>query len=174
MHRSNAVTIFGTLNIVFSVFALLGVFNALVVQFGLSFTINSKSPFLNLLGSPAYVFWLKCLIPLNFLSFVLLLTTGIGLLRWAQWARALSVACGIYAIVVEIAAAVIDFIFFFHPFISQTTSEARYDTFSAVAAAVVSLGVGGWLRMIYAAALIRFMTRPKTVADFRQSVVPAV
>ena len=59
-------------------------------------------------------------------------------------------------------------------FISQTTSGAGNDVFAAAVAAVVSLGVGGWLKMIYAAALIRFMTRPKTVADFGQSVVPAV
>jgi hypothetical protein len=56
MHRSTAVSIFGTLNIVFSVFTLLGVFNALVVQFRLSFIANdSKSLFSSLMGSPAYV-----------------------------------------------------------------------------------------------------------------------
>jgi hypothetical protein len=172
---STAVTIFGVLNIVFCVFAALGVFDLVTVQFGLQFVADdSKSTFMGLIQDPAYVAWLRCMIPLKLLSFVLLLTTGIGLLRLDEWARALSVAYGIYAILVEIVAAVIDFVFIFRPLSAQTFSPAAGDVITAIIGTVVSLGIGGWLRLIYAMVLIDFMRRPKIIAGFQASVLPSV
>jgi serine/threonine protein kinase len=169
--RSTAVIVFGVLNIVFCVFAAWGVFNLLAVQSGLQFGADkSESLFLRLIYNPAYVAWLQCMIPLKVMSFVLLLTTGIGLLRVAEWARALSVAYGIYAILVEIVAAVIDFVFIFRPEFAQTFSSAAGYVFPAMLAAAASLGIGGWLRLIYAVVLIDFMRRSKIIAGFRPPV----
>ena len=175
MQRPTTVTVFGVLNIVFGVFALFGVFGGLALQ---AMTDDSKNPVLRIMHeNPAYATWVKCTIPMGLLSFVLLIGTGVGLLRLDEWARKLSIAYGIYAILVDIAVAIANFLFVFRPmFESVSLTNGASDpakTGGAIGAAVGGI-MGGVFGLIYPVVLIVFMMRKEVVAAFRPPTQPPV
>jgi hypothetical protein len=103
MQRPTAISILGYLNLVFAVFALFGAFGGLQLQFSADPSKNQIAKLMH--DNPAYATWVSWTIPLDLLAFALPLVSGIGLLRLSKWARSLSIAYGIYAILFDIAAA---------------------------------------------------------------------
>ena len=97
MRRPTSVTVFGIMNFLFAGFGAIGVM-ASIALFTLS--ADSSNSLIKLIhGGPAYVVWMKSCIPLGLLSCAVLLADGVGLLYLKLWARVLSIAYAIYAIV---------------------------------------------------------------------------
>jgi hypothetical protein len=97
------------------------------------------------------------------LTFVLLIVAGVGLLRMKESGRKLSVLYGIYAILLNIAVAAVNFHFIFSP---QNSPGAEAGNSAIAAAAGVSMeAVFGF---IYPVALIYYMTRP----EIRKAFLP--
>jgi hypothetical protein len=171
MQRPTAVSIFGYLNIVFAVFALFGAFGAFSLQLAGD---DSKNPIVKLMHeNQAYATWVKCTIPMDLLSFAFLLTAGIGLLRLSEWARKLSIAYGIYAILMDIAVAAANFVFL-RPMLAQTSFTDGAYTAPAATAAVIGAIMGGVFGLIYPVVLIVFMMRREIAAAFRPPAEPPV
>jgi hypothetical protein len=172
MQRPVAVSILGILNIVFGFLALFGVFNTFGVLELQDAADESKNPIVKIMHEiPAYATLVKWTIPSGLLSCVLLFVAGIGLLRMGEWARKLSIAYGIYAILIAIAESVATFIFIFRPLFTQV-SHAGGSEGSPELAALIGAIMGGVYVLIYPVALIFYMTRREIAAAFRPPVEP--
>ena len=166
MQRPFPVSIFGMLNIVFGIYALYSIFATLST---LAITGESKNEIIKIIHDvPAYATWVKCTVPLGLLSFVLLLASGLGLLRLAEWARKLAIAYGVYAILFVIAVAITNYIYVL-PRVLRESFHA--DSISPVPVAVIAI-MGGLFGMLYPVALIVFMMRKEIAAAFRPPAPP--
>jgi len=131
MQRPTSVTVFGILNIVFAAFGLFGMI-AFIALFYLP--VGANNPVIKLIHeNPAYAAWLKVCIPLGLLSCAALLAAGIGLLRLKSWARTLSIAYAIYALVFGIVGMVVNFIFVTQPMIEQARQQPGPEAAGALA-----------------------------------------
>lgn len=166
MQRPTSVTIFGILNIVF---AALGVFG-LIASIALFFIpVGSNNPVIKIMHENTfYATWLKICIPLGLLTCVALLAAGIGLLRLKSWARTLSIAYAIYAIVFGILGMVVNFFFLVRPMLEQARQQQGTEAAGAMGGAIGG-SIGGCLGLIYPILLLIFMLRPTMVAAFRSS-----
>ena len=171
MQRPASVTVFGILNIVFAVLGVFGLVATLVL-FQLPATTNN--PVVKIIhNTPAYAAWLKLSIPLGLLSCTALLAAGIGLLRLKSWARTLSIAYAIYAVVFGILAMVVNFIFLFRPMLDQARQQTGPEAAGAIGGAIGG-SIGGCFGLIYPVLLLIFMLRPTIVAAFRPPAPPQV
>ena len=107
MQRPKSVTVFGILNIVFAAFGIIGAITSLVLLLA---PLAPNDPFIKIMHeNPAYAIWYKLEIPLGILSRAALLAAGIGLLSLKSWARTLSMAYAIYAILLGILETALTF-----------------------------------------------------------------
>ena len=169
MQRPTSVTVFGILNIVFAAFGVFG----LIVSIALFFaSANSNNPVIKIMHeNPGYAVWLKICIPLGLLSCAALLAAGIGLLRLKSWARKLSVAYAIYAILFGILGTVVNFIFLVRPIIEHAQQQSGPEAAGAIGGAIGG-SVGGCFGLIYPVLLLIFMLRPKVAAAFQPPPLP--
>lgn len=169
MQRPVSVNVFGILNIVF---ALFGVFGAIGTISLFSATDVSSNPVVRImLENPTYAAWLKLTIPLGLLASVVLLATGIGLLLLKSWARKLSIAYAVYAIVFAIIGTVVNFMFLVRPLLAEAQRSQGPEAAGAIGGAIGGI-IGGCLGLVYPILLIIFMTRPKVIAAFQQPAPP--
>jgi len=162
MQRPTSVTVFGILNIVFAALAILG----LIGSIALFFMPAGNNPVIKIIHeNAAYAAWLKISIPLGLLSCSALLAAGIGLLRLKSWARALSIAYAIYAIVFGIIGPVVNFFFIIRPMLEQARQQQGSEAAGAIGG-VIGGTIGGCLGVIYPVLLLIFMLRPTVVAAF--------
>jgi uncharacterized ion transporter superfamily protein YfcC len=176
MERPTLVSACGILNIGFAAGRLVRLL--LYIPFHARAVAHSASYTRRLQEHPFYAFWIHATIPLGLLSFVLLLVSGIGLLRMHPWARKLSIGYGVYGIVGGAAATVINFIFVVLPLFAK----ASFTDYGYIAPTALGAEIGtvilGLSALIYPVILIVFMTRPHIAAAFRagaeRSGVPSV
>jgi len=169
MQRPTSVTVFGILNIVFAAFGVFGLIASIALFY---LPADSHNPVIKLIHeNPAYALWLKICIPLGVLSCAALLAAGIGLLYLKPWARILSIAYAIYAIVFGIVGMVINFIVMVQPLLEQARQQPGPEAAGAIGGAIGGT-IGGCFGLIYPVLLLIFMTRPKVVAAFRPSAPP--
>ena len=117
MERPTSVTVFGILNIIFAAFGILGTLASLTL---FSANADMNNPVIKIIHeSPSYALWMKICIPLGLIVTVALLAAGIGLLKLKPWARTLSIAYGIYAIVFGIIGLVVNFFLLTKPLMEQ-------------------------------------------------------
>jgi hypothetical protein len=105
------------------------------------------------------------------LTCLVLLAAGIGLLHLKPWARILSMAYAIYAILFGILGMVVNFIFMIQPMLEQARQQQGPEAAGAIGGAVGGT-IGGCFGLIYPVLLLIFMTRPKVVAAFRPPAPP--
>jgi hypothetical protein len=115
--------------------------------------------------SPTLNTWLKLSIPLTVLSCSVLLAAGAGLLLLKPWARKLSIAYAIYALVMGVIASVINYMFLTLPLLEEAQRRKGPEAAGAIGGVVAS--AGGCVGLVYPILLLIFMTRPKVVAAFR-------
>jgi hypothetical protein len=164
MQRPTSVTVFGILNIVFAVFGVFGLIASIALFF---VPAGSNNPVIKIMHeNPAYASWLKICIPLGLLSCAALLAAGIGLLCLKSWARRLSIAYAIYAIVFGILGTVVNFMFLTRPMIEQAQQQHGPEAAGAIGG-VIGGTIGGCFSLIYPVLLLIFMLRPKVVAAFQ-------
>ena len=167
MQRPASVTVFGVLNIVFAALGVMGIMASLAM---FAVSSDSNNPVLNIVHeNAAYATWLKVSIVLGFFSAVALLASGIGLLYLKPWARVLSIAYGVYAIVFGFLGIVMNFIFLVRPMLEQARGQHGPESAAALGGAIGG-SIGGCLGLIYPVLLLIFMCMPKVAAAFRPSL----
>jgi hypothetical protein len=163
MQRPASIIVFGILNFVFAAFGVIG----LIASFALfSAPADSSDSVIKLIHQvPAYAAWLRICIPLGILSCAALLAAGFGLLTFKPWARLLSIAYAIYAIVFVIAALGVNLYLMVQPFFDQVGQKQQLEAAAAVGGPL-SGTVGGIFWIVYPAALLAFMLNSKVAAAF--------
>ena len=170
MRRPTSVTVFGVLNIVFSVFGGVGLLVSLAL-FSLKME-QSNNPVVRLIHeNAAYAAYLKASILLGVPSCLALLAAGIGLLCLKPWARILSIIYAVYAVVAGIAGAIVNFFAMFLPMVEQARQQHGQEA-AAVIGGAIGGTIGGCIGLIYPVLLLIFMLLPKITAAFHP-VVPA-
>ncbi|HXR48348.1 MAG TPA: hypothetical protein VN784_13015 [Candidatus Limnocylindrales bacterium] len=168
MQRPTSVTVFGILNIVFAAFGVFGLIFSMAL---FHLPADSNNPVVKLIHeNPAYAAWLKASILLGVPSCLVLLATGIGLLCLKSWARILSIAYAIYAIVFGIVGTVVNFVVMVVPMAEQARQQQGPEAAAAIGGAIGGT-IGGCFGLIYPVLLLIFMTRPKVAAAFRPPVM---
>ena len=167
MQRPTSVTVFGIMNFVFAGFGVIGVM-ASIALFTLS--ADSNNSLIKLIhGGPAYVVWLKICIPLGLLGCAVLLADGVGLLYLKPWARLLSIAYAIYAIIFTVVGLWINLTLMVQAMSEQIQPREELAVAGAIGGPVSgTVGVLFWL--IYPIVSLVFMFLPKVVAAFRPPV----
>jgi len=166
MQRPVTVTVFGILNIGFSVFGLVGIVATIAL---FSASAMSNNPVVNIMRenqNPAFAVWMKISIPLGILTCLLLLTAGIGLLMLKEWARKLSIGYAIYAIVSGLVGIVLSFVFVTRPMLERASQTQGPEAAGTVGGAIGG-SVGGCFGLVYPIILLIFMLHPKVAAAFR-------
>ena len=164
MRRPASVTVFGVLNFVFAALGVIGLMASFAL---LGLPASSNNPVIHFIHeSTRYAIWLKLCIALGMLSCALLLAAGFGLLSLKPWARRLSIAYAIYAIVFCLGGMLINLIFMVQPMIGPAGQQRAFATVWAVGGPI-SGTIGGFFWLIYPLLLLAFMLRPKVAAAFR-------
>jgi len=167
LQRPGVVTTFGVLNIVFAALGLIGVIGAIST---LSMSAASDNYVVKVMrDNPTYLMWIKISIPLSLLALAALLAAGIGLLRLKAWARVLSIAYAIWAIVTGLVALVLNYLFLARPLMEEAARKESAESAGLMGGAVGSL-FGGCFGLVYPIILLIFMTRPTVIAAFRPAV----
>jgi hypothetical protein len=171
MKRPTSVTVFGALTIVFAVFGVLGLIASLAL---FALPASANNPVVTIMReNPGYAAWMKICIPLGLLSCVALLAAGIGLLCLKSWARTLSIAYAIYAIVFGLVGLVVNFFFIVRPLLEHARQQQGPEAAGAIGGAIGG-SVGGCFGLIYPILLLIFMFRPNVVAAFRPQAPAAM
>lgn len=170
MPRPTSVTVFGTLNIAFAALGLLGVIASVAMFKMMGDTANPVMKIMR--DNPNYAAWIKLTIPLGLLACAVLLAAGIGLLLMKAWARKLSLAYAIYAILLGLAGMVMNYLFLLQPLMAEAAQKRGPEAAGAMGG-VIGGSVGGCFGLIYPILLLIFMTRPKVVAAFQPANAPS-
>jgi hypothetical protein len=164
MKRPTSVTVFGILNIVFAVFGTLAVLGSLVLF--LPQMAASNNPVIKLIhDNPAYATWMKASVGLGLIVSVALLAAGIGLLLLKPWARMISIAYGIYSLIMIPVSMVVNFFLLTRPLLEQAHQQHGPEATGAIAGAVGGL-FGSCFGLIYPVLLLVFMLRANVKAAF--------
>ena len=162
--RPGVVTNFGVLNVVFAGLSLFGIMASIAM---LNAPAATKNPVVQLMrDNPAYLTWMKIMIPLGLLALAAQLTAGIGLLRLKAWARVLSIVYAIWAILFGLFGLGLNYVFLTRPLMEEAARKQGAESAAAMGGAMGSL-FGGCFGMVYPILLLIFMTRPKVIAAFR-------
>lgn len=175
MNRPASVTVFGVLSIVFGTLGLLG------TAFGAAMLIILKSspqrP-----GSPNNVFmpnlhpvadaWTMIGIPLGMVFTIVLIVSGIGLLRLRPWGRKLSLIYVVYTLISVAIGVVIQAVFVIPATLEQARALNTPEANGAFIGAIIGMASAG-IGLIYPGLLWYFMTRPHVLVAFGLRNAPA-
>jgi hypothetical protein len=166
MQRPKSATVFGILNIAFAAMSFVGlIFSVIMMRVG-----QSSHSMQMLKQSPVLAAWTKFTLPVGFVSAIVLLIAGIGLLTMKNWGRILSIIYGCYSLVLGVVGLVLTFIFMLLPMIEQAQQRSSPEAIGMTAGAIGGM-VGGVIGLAYPVLLLIFMTRPKLVEAFRVAEV---
>ncbi|MGO9246559.1 MAG: hypothetical protein ACLPT4_11725 [Verrucomicrobiia bacterium] len=165
MQRPTSVTVFGILNIVFAALGIFGTIAAIVLFLA---PPDPNNPILkSMYENPAYAIWFKVEIPLGILSSAASLASGIGLLYLKSWARTLSMAYAIYAILLGILGTAVNFMLY-RPIVEKLQGPAA----AGAIGGMIGGSIGGCLSLAYPVLLLIFMSRPTVTAAFHPPPPP--
>ena len=120
MQRPTSALVFGILNILFGIMGLLGLLATFALLRGAS---DSSNPAMAAMAdSPAYMAFLKITTPNGFRMTRELIAAGLGLFQVKNRARVLSLVYAVYAIVMGIVGAIINFVFVLGPMMEKMAS----------------------------------------------------
>ncbi len=170
MQRPSAVTAFGILNIVFGGLGVLCTPMSLIF---LWFQRQSDLPLQRIMDitDRLFAYWVVMAV-LGELSALALIAAGIGLLQLRPWARILSIAYGIFSIIVGVVGMFVNAVFVFGPALSGARSGGPEAAGSLVGVAAGS--IGGIVGLVYPVLLLVFMTRPRIRDAFHHQEAPPV
>ena len=119
-----------------------------------------------MLENPTYAKWTKTMIPLGILVCSALVVSGLGLLGLRSWARKVSIAYAIYAIVVVVVTVPINFFVLLPAMLEKSRQFQGAEAAGMIGSAIGSV-LGVVVGLIYPILLLIFMTRPKVAAAFQ-------
>jgi hypothetical protein len=175
--RPSAINVFGILNIAFAVMGFFGVISGAAMLF-MSDSMNENPFFKNnpvikiMREDPNYRLVTEISFIVGIPIMLLLVISGIGLLKVKRWGRTLALIYGFLGIITSIVTAFVNYQFLAKPLLAQSNLKDPQAA-GAVGGAIGSI-FGGCLNLIYPVLLIFFMLRPNIVAAFNQgSTEPA-
>lgn len=168
MQRPQAVTVFGVLNIAFAAFGLMGLLSSLsMLAMARNMKASTPNPVLKLMdSSPGFTLWTNISIGVGFIFTLVLLASGIGLLKMKSWGRTLSFVYIAYAVIFGILSTVMNYMFLVVPLMEQSKNQQGAEQAAAIGGAVGGM-VGGCFGLIYPMLLAFFMMRPNVIAAFK-------
>jgi len=163
MQRPASVTVFGILNIVFSVFGIIGMLFSLLLFLPQA---PENNPVVKLLhDSPAYAAWLKFSLVPGAVMCVVLLAAGIGLLKLKPWARKASIGYAIYAMIMVVVSTVVNYFLMMRPLLEQAQQKSGPEAAGAIGGAIGGT-IGGCFGLVYPVLLLIFMMRANVKSAF--------
>ena len=161
MQRPTSVTVFGILNLIFSVLGLCGVvfgILGLVVLQNPDMAGDGPTPLpIKLMqDNPTYQVFSFVSVGLGVFSSFLLAVAGIGLLKLRPWGRTLSIIYGGYSILMAIAGIVIN-LAVFAPELEKAQQQASPQATAEAMSGMVGAGIGGCFSLVYPLILLGFM-----------------
>ena len=171
--RPVSVTIFGILNIGFAVMGLAGLLMSGSYD---SLPHVSSSPFLSSViafldgmnKNPNYVLWRNITTPLEAVASLILLASGIGLLRLKNWSRLASIGYAIYKIILLAANLIV-----LPLVLGGLLQKLLQNTPGPVLFILAGVMLGGVaLALAYPVLLLFFLTRPKILPAFQPAPPP--
>jgi len=176
MGRPTSTLVFGILNIIAAVFGVCGIGFYILLRAGTLQRLLEKvaeadtaileDPTLQLLESnTAYRLFLDTATVLGTIGVIVLLTSAIGLLAMKPWARVVTIAYGVFRIVMVVFVTIVTVVLIVFPTLEATSGTDGPERDQAVMEAIetavgLTLVTGYWLLAIF------FMTRRKVVAAF--------
>lgn len=165
--RPAAGTVFGVLNLVFGIFGFCGLFMSAAVLFVPMDPqlMKNNVPLQLMQDNAVYRLFTQASIVLGFISLVVLIIAGIGLLQQRPYGRNLSIGYALYALGMILVGTVVNVLFVFPPLIEQLNANDP----AAVGGAVGGLiggTVGSCVGLVYPVLILYFMYRPNMVAAY--------
>ena len=161
MQRPTSVTVFGVLNLVFGIWGLLGAIIQGVALFAVD--VQHDPDILFPMDNPIWKTWTTVSFGLSWVGVVLLIGSGIGLLRLRWWGRTLAIIYSIFAIITGMAAMGMSWFLVAQPALGHMSTMRDPEQLVFLGAAIGGL-IGGCVWLIYPALLWYYMTRPHVVA----------
>ena len=172
MQRPTSALVFGILNIAFGSLSLIG---SVFSWWATNAVGGADNPFWPKVESgPLYDLWLRLGHALGLVAALVLLAAGIGLLKMKPWARRASVVYAIYSLVMVVLGTAMTWFFVFSPMLEQSGGSPGSSDHTVLVAGIIGGLFGGLFGLIFPAALLYFMTRPRLVLAFEGSAFPAV
>ncbi|HMP83221.1 MAG TPA: hypothetical protein PKA41_11020 [Verrucomicrobiota bacterium] len=169
MQRPQIVTIFGILNIAFGILGILGALGMLAMFL---FLENTEHPMLKAMReSIDYANTSQMNVPLALLSSGLVIMAGIGLLKFKEWGRRLSILYSAVAIVIGVSHIAANHLWHVVPTFDVTTHQKGSVRMGGVSGKI-SGDMGILFGLIYPVFLLVIMTRPKLVSAFHPAKPP--
>jgi len=171
--RPAAVNVFAILNIAFGVMALFGGIFAIATSALKDKPIMKDNPGMRMVHDfPGYEKIMQISIPVNFLGALLLLVSGIGLLKLKPWARGLSIVYGIFAIVQALGLMAAFYFVLLVPVMKQNVDFKDPQAVAPLAGAIGGV-FGSCFNLIYPVILLIFMNRRSVIDALRPGTVSA-
>ena len=148
--RPTSVTVFGILNIIFGAMGLLAIPLGIIMMFVRPRTMNL---------SEGVRVWLMFSSVIGLARVVLLIVTGIGLLKLKRWARVWTFGYGLFAIGWQILGMIVVIIFI---------STGGYGYSSQQMPGIIGGSCGGIVGLIYPILLVVFMRREDVIQAFKR------
>ncbi len=161
--RPTSVTVFSIINLVLSGLGVIGIIFWVLGLMGIQFGSAEGNPVLELMNSsPAYQLFTHIATGVGVLVTILVISASIGMLTLKPWARTATIGCGVYSILMTIAAVAVNYLAIFGPLIADSSGPERIGMIVAVViqAVISALFIGYYLLMIF------MLTRPKVVEAF--------
>jgi hypothetical protein len=162
LRRPPAIPVLGALNLCFGVLSGLSV----VATFMMLLALTPGSPvFEFVLNNPSYHVWRVIEVSFGAITTVLLLASGLGLVRARLWARKLSIFYAWVASSLGAIGLIMHTLLFAGPLLTQAAALDTTQAASAVAAALGGVAVG-FATVLYPLVLLLFMYRHNVIEYF--------
>lgn len=167
--RPVAGIVFGILNLVFGVLGICGnAFSALMFVVPVTPQMAEQNLVLKLMNdSPGYRLFLQASVVLGFLSTIVLIVAGAGLLMQRALGRQLSIGWAIYAIVTVVLGLVVNIFIVFPVLFKQINDMPAGPNQAGAIGGIIGGVIGALVGFIYPALLLYFMYTPKVTAAYR-------
>ena len=156
-----SATVFGILNILFGVLGVCGIGFSVAVFF-MPQNPQFPNPALEAMqGDGPYSLFLKVAIGIGSIFVVVLILSGVGLLKGRMWGRTLAIVYSVYAIISAVVGGVVNYFLLWGPMLQDAGPAAPGpENAAAIGGAIGGIG-GTCVGMIFPIVLLIFMLRPK-------------
>lgn len=170
--RSSAVTIFGGLNLVFGLLGVLGLCLSIPSLLLSDMLSGSKADPVSkaILQNPFFKGWTYASFGVGTVQTIMLIVAGIGLLKYKNWARRLSIAYSVLAILLAVVGAFMSYKYLIEPLQNSGVARGGPNAFMGVYMTAVMAG-STIFGIAYPVVLLIFMLRPSIVAACQPVVV---
>ena len=161
--KPDSIKVFGILNLVFGALGVCSTLFSGVVLFAMPQDPNMPNPALDLMqSSPAYRGFMIGAMGVGFIFTIIVILSGIGLLKYRKSGRTLALWYAWYAIIAAVVGTVVNIVVLYGPMMAQANQQGGPEAAAAVAGFIGGM-VGGIAGLIYPVILLFFMYKKKVI-----------